>query len=119
MVSKRRPTPAERDERVKVDLTPEDFIGGVLEAGPHPDPRLVDLAAEVRDALRARGAIPDHCPQCGDGQEPWTIQAFVALPVWHDDSAIPAAPLNCRTCGFTMLFMTDALGVNIDEGPDQ
>jgi hypothetical protein len=31
------PTPEERDERVKVDLPPEDFIAGVIEAGPHPE----------------------------------------------------------------------------------
>lgn len=33
----RRPTPEERDERTKVDFDPEEFIGGVLAAGPHAD----------------------------------------------------------------------------------
>ncbi|MCU1486037.1 MAG: hypothetical protein JWN67_2783 [Actinomycetia bacterium] len=33
----RRPTPEERDERIKVDLDPEEFIAGVLAAGPHED----------------------------------------------------------------------------------
>ncbi|HVM52726.1 MAG TPA: hypothetical protein VM262_05975 [Acidimicrobiales bacterium] len=36
-MSKRRPTPAERDERVKVELPPDEFIEGVLAAGEHPD----------------------------------------------------------------------------------
>jgi hypothetical protein len=31
------PTPEERDERVKVELPPDDFIKGVLEAGEHPE----------------------------------------------------------------------------------
>ena len=37
MKNKDRPTAEERDERVKVDLDPEDFVEGVLAAGPHPD----------------------------------------------------------------------------------
>jgi hypothetical protein len=36
-VSKHRPTEKQRDERVKVDLTPEELIEGVLAAGPHAD----------------------------------------------------------------------------------
>jgi len=31
------PTPEERDERVKVELPPDDFIKGVLDAGEHPE----------------------------------------------------------------------------------
>ncbi len=31
------PSPTERDERVKVDLPPDEFIAGVVEAGPHPE----------------------------------------------------------------------------------
>ena len=34
---KHRPTDQERDERVKVDLPPDEFVEGVLQAGPHPD----------------------------------------------------------------------------------
>jgi hypothetical protein len=34
---RRRPTPEERDERVKLDLPADEFIEGVLAAGPHPD----------------------------------------------------------------------------------
>jgi hypothetical protein len=34
MVSKRRPTAEERDERVKVDLPAEQFIEGVLAVDP-------------------------------------------------------------------------------------
>ena len=37
MSQKHRPTDEERDERVKVDLDPEEFVEGVLAAGPHPD----------------------------------------------------------------------------------
>jgi hypothetical protein len=37
MVSKRRPTAEERDERVKVDLPADEFIEGVLATGPHDD----------------------------------------------------------------------------------
>jgi len=37
VAGKRRPTPEERDERVKVDLDPDEFVEGVLAAGPHPD----------------------------------------------------------------------------------
>ncbi|MEY2448088.1 MAG: hypothetical protein QOH79_1564 [Acidimicrobiaceae bacterium] len=36
-MTKHRPTDEERDERVKVDLDPEELIEGVLQAGPHPD----------------------------------------------------------------------------------
>jgi len=35
--AKHRPTPEERDERIKLDLDPEDFIEGVLAAGPHDE----------------------------------------------------------------------------------
>jgi hypothetical protein len=31
------PTPAERDERVKLDLPPEEAIAAILETGPHPE----------------------------------------------------------------------------------
>lgn len=31
------PSPEERDERVKVDLRPDEFIAGAAQAGPHPD----------------------------------------------------------------------------------
>lgn len=31
------PTPAERDERVKVDLPADEFIKGVVETGEHPE----------------------------------------------------------------------------------
>jgi hypothetical protein len=31
------PTPEEQDERVKVDLPPEEFIAKVMETGPHPE----------------------------------------------------------------------------------
>lgn len=31
------PSPEERDERVKVDLHPDDFIAGVVKTGPHPE----------------------------------------------------------------------------------
>ena len=31
------PTPEEMDERVKVDVPPEKFIRGVMEAGEHPE----------------------------------------------------------------------------------
>jgi hypothetical protein len=34
---KYRPTDEERDQRIKVDLDPEELIEGVLQAGPHPD----------------------------------------------------------------------------------
>jgi hypothetical protein len=37
MVSKRRPTAEERDERVKVDLPADEFIEGVLATGPHTE----------------------------------------------------------------------------------
>jgi hypothetical protein len=37
MVSKRRPTAEERDERVKVDLPAEEFIEGVLATGTHDE----------------------------------------------------------------------------------
>jgi hypothetical protein len=37
VTKKRRPTPAERDERVKVELPADEFIEGVLAAGEHPD----------------------------------------------------------------------------------
>lgn len=37
MVSKHRPTPEQRDERIKLDLPADEFIEGVLAAGPHPD----------------------------------------------------------------------------------
>jgi hypothetical protein len=31
------PTPAERDERVKIDLDPEKAIAAILETGPLPE----------------------------------------------------------------------------------
>jgi len=31
------PTPEQRDERVKIDLAPDELIMGILETGPHPD----------------------------------------------------------------------------------
>ena len=31
------PTPEERDERVKIDLPPEEAIKALLETGPHSD----------------------------------------------------------------------------------
>jgi hypothetical protein len=37
VAKKHRPTPEELDERVKVDIDPDEFIEGVLAAGPHPD----------------------------------------------------------------------------------
>jgi hypothetical protein len=40
------PTPAERDERVKIDLDPDEAIAAILEAGPHPED-----AAEESDHL--------------------------------------------------------------------
>ncbi len=36
-VTKHRPTKEERDERIKLDLPPDEFIEGVLAAGPHQD----------------------------------------------------------------------------------
>lgn len=35
--AKHRPTEEERDERIHLVLPPEEFIGGVLAAGPHPE----------------------------------------------------------------------------------
>jgi hypothetical protein len=35
--NQRHPSPAERDERVKVDLPPDEFIKGVVDAGEHPE----------------------------------------------------------------------------------
>lgn len=35
VVSKHRPTPEERDERIKLDVPADEFIEGVLAAGPH------------------------------------------------------------------------------------
>lgn len=35
--NQRHPTPKERNERVKVDLPPDEFIAGVMEAGTHPE----------------------------------------------------------------------------------
>jgi hypothetical protein len=31
------PTPEERDEKVKVDLPPDEFMRGVMETGEHPE----------------------------------------------------------------------------------
>jgi len=31
------PSPAERDERVKLDLPPDEAIMAILETGPHPE----------------------------------------------------------------------------------
>jgi hypothetical protein len=31
------PTPAQRDERVKIDLPPDEAIRAILETGPHPE----------------------------------------------------------------------------------
>jgi len=31
------PSPAERDERVKIDLPPDKAIAAILETGPHPE----------------------------------------------------------------------------------
>jgi hypothetical protein len=31
------PTPEERDERVKLDLPPDEAIAAILETGPHPE----------------------------------------------------------------------------------
>lgn len=36
-MTKHKPTPEERDERIKVDIPADKFIEGVLQAGPHPD----------------------------------------------------------------------------------
>jgi hypothetical protein len=33
----RRPSAKELDERVSVDLDPEEFVDGLLRAGPHPE----------------------------------------------------------------------------------
>ncbi len=33
------PTPAERDERVKINLDPDEAIKAILETGPHPEDR--------------------------------------------------------------------------------
>jgi hypothetical protein len=37
VTKKHRPTDEERDERVKVDLDPAEFIAAVLQTGPLPD----------------------------------------------------------------------------------
>lgn len=50
MTRKRRPTPEERDERVKVDIDPDEFIEGVLAAGPHPERDDEDDDSEDRSA---------------------------------------------------------------------
>jgi len=36
-VTRQRPTEEQRDERVKVDLDPEELVEGVLAAGRHTD----------------------------------------------------------------------------------
>lgn len=42
------PTPEERDERVKIDLPPDEAIKALLETGPHPEDETVTQDAESR-----------------------------------------------------------------------
>lgn len=55
MVTKRHPTPEERDERIKLDVEPEEFIEGVLAAGPHPDEE-----DEKERRLPTEDGTPEH-----------------------------------------------------------
>jgi hypothetical protein len=36
------PSPTERNERVKLDLPPDEAIAAILEAGPHPEDEAQD-----------------------------------------------------------------------------
>ena len=42
------PSPAERDERVKIPLPAEEAIAAILETGPHPEEEWEDEPKESR-----------------------------------------------------------------------
>jgi hypothetical protein len=61
-VVSKRPTKAEMDERVKVDLPPDEFVEAILETGPQPD--------------ETRVSVHEHAP--GD----WWAECLVCGDVW-------------------------------------
>jgi hypothetical protein len=77
----RRPTPEERDERFKVDLPAEDFIGGVLAAGPHEVERYDVRNDATGQSKLVTGTLDDaHAVLAELGAAPMTIGGFVLLP---------------------------------------
>lgn len=48
MPDEKHPTPAERDEPVKIDLDPDTALKAIMETGPHRENEPVDEDSELR-----------------------------------------------------------------------
>lgn len=50
----KRPTAAQRDERLKIDLDPTELVDGILKAGPHPESVTKPRKKSAKDKAPAR-----------------------------------------------------------------
>jgi hypothetical protein len=49
-----RPSAKQRDERLKLDLTPNQLVEGLLNAAPHPEPVTKPRKKSAKDKAPAR-----------------------------------------------------------------